>query len=58
MTVLVPPDLVDALNKAVAASPYRSRSDFLVAMFADKFERHDLVPKPARLQQEELPIAA
>ncbi len=54
----VPPPLAAVIDQAAASSPYKTRSDFLVALFAEHFGRPEYVPAPTRAQQEALDIPA
>ncbi len=54
----VPPRLASVIDAAAAQSPYTTRNDFLVALFAEHFDQPDLKPRPTRVQREALDIPA
>ncbi|MGN7704978.1 hypothetical protein GJV82_14380 [Cellulosimicrobium sp. BIT-GX5] len=51
----VPPRLAEVIDAAAAESPYKTRNDFLVALFADAFNQPDLKPKPTRPEVLDIP---
>lgn len=53
----VPPRLAAVIDAAAAESPYATRNDFLVALFADHFGAPELKPS-LRTQKEALDIPA
>ncbi len=51
----MPPRLAEVIDAAAAESPYKTRNDFLVALFADAFNQPDLKPKPTRPEVLDIP---